>query len=39
MGIEVDRAITVSDWIIEHIVKNILPIKKDEDYKMAANLI
>jgi predicted nucleotide-binding protein (sugar kinase/HSP70/actin superfamily) len=36
MGIEVDRAITVSDWIIEHIVKGILPIKKDDDYKIAA---
>lgn len=36
MGVEVDRAITISDWIIEHIVKNILPIKKDDGFKIAA---
>lgn len=36
MGIEIDRAITVSDWIIEHIVKAVLPIKKNDNYKTAA---
>ena len=36
MGIEVDRAVTVSGWIIEHMLKNILPVKKDIQYKEAA---
>ncbi|WP_010248581.1 hypothetical protein [Acetivibrio cellulolyticus] len=36
MGIEVDRSITISGWIIEHMLKNILPAKKDLSYKEAA---
>ena len=36
MGIEVDRAVTVSGWIIEHMLKNILPAKKDLQYRQAA---
>ncbi|MDQ2085480.1 CoA protein activase [Herbivorax sp. ANBcel31] len=36
MGIEVDRSITISDWIVEHILKAVLPIKKDDCYKTAA---
>jgi predicted nucleotide-binding protein (sugar kinase/HSP70/actin superfamily) len=36
MGIEVDRSITVSEWIIEHMLKNILPVKKNLDYMEAA---
>lgn len=36
MGIEVDRAVTVSGWIIEHMLKNILPVKKDLKYVEAA---
>ncbi len=36
MGIEVDRAVTVSGWIIEHMLKNVLPAKKDLQYSEAA---
>jgi len=36
MGVEVDRAVTVSGWIIEHMLKNILPTKKDLRYRQAA---
>jgi len=36
MGIEVDRYVTVSGWIIEHMLKNILPVKKDLDFSEAA---
>lgn len=36
MGIEVDREVTVSGWIIEHMLKNILPIKKDLQFSEAA---
>lgn len=36
MGIEVDRAVTVSGWIIEHMLKNVLPVKKDLQYTEAA---
>lgn len=37
MGIEVDRAVTVSGWIIEHMLKNILPVKKDLQFSEAAH--
>lgn len=36
MGIEVDRAVTISGWIIEHMLKNVLPIKKDLQFSDAA---
>lgn len=36
MGIEVDRTNTVSGWIIEHMLKAIVPFKKDIRYKEAA---
>ncbi len=36
MGIEVDRSVTVSGWIIEHMLKNILPVSKEHSYKEAA---
>lgn len=36
MGIEVDRTNTVSGWIIEHMLKAVVPFKKDIRYKEAA---
>lgn len=36
MGIEVERYITISDWIIEHMIKNALHIKKRIDFVEAA---
>jgi predicted nucleotide-binding protein (sugar kinase/HSP70/actin superfamily) len=36
MGVEVDRSNTVSGWIIEHMLKAIVPFKKDIRYKEAA---
>ncbi|TYQ16454.1 UNVERIFIED_CONTAM: putative nucleotide-binding protein (sugar kinase/HSP70/actin superfamily) [Acetivibrio alkalicellulosi] len=36
MGVEVDRAITVSGWITEHILKAIIPYRKDISYKEAS---
>lgn len=36
MGIEVDRSITVSGWIIEHMIKNALSLPKDLRYAKAA---
>jgi len=29
MGVEVDRAVTISDWIIEHMLKNALKLPRD----------
>ncbi|MCX7710127.1 MAG: CoA protein activase [Clostridia bacterium] len=36
MGIEVDRQVTVSGWIIEHIIKNALHLPRDLRYAEAA---
>lgn len=36
MGVEVDRTNTISGWIIEHMLKAIVPFKKDIRYKEAA---
>lgn len=36
LGIEVDRQVTVSGWIIEHIIKNVLHLPKDTEYKKAS---
>ncbi len=36
MGIEVDRSLTVSKWISEHIVRKVLFLKKDDAFKKAA---
>lgn len=36
MGIEVDRAVTISSWVFEHILKSLLPFCRDNSYKEAA---
>jgi len=36
MGVEVHRFITISDWIIEHIIKNALRLPRDLRYAKAA---
>jgi len=36
MGVEVDRAVTVSNWIIEHMIKKALHLPRDERYVEAA---
>lgn len=36
MGVEIDRSVMVGDWIIEHIVKKALFLKRKEDFKKAA---
>ncbi|NLD48162.1 MAG: CoA protein activase, partial [Clostridiaceae bacterium] len=36
MGIEVDRSVTVSGWIIEHMLKSLLSFCKDKSYEKAA---
>lgn len=36
MGVEVDRKVTVSNWIIEHILKNALHLPRDMRYAQAA---
>lgn len=36
MGVEVDRAVTVSGWIIEHMLKPLLMIPRDTAFKEAA---
>jgi len=36
MGVEVDRAVTISDWIIEHMLKNALKLPRDLRYAEAA---
>jgi predicted nucleotide-binding protein (sugar kinase/HSP70/actin superfamily) len=36
MGVEVDRQVTVSEWIIEHIIKNALHLPRDLSYVKAA---
>jgi predicted nucleotide-binding protein (sugar kinase/HSP70/actin superfamily) len=36
MGVEVDRSVTVSGWIIEHILKNALHLPRDLRYEEAA---
>lgn len=36
MGVLVDRAVTVSGWIVEHMLKNAVPFLKDKRYKHAA---
>ncbi|MFZ5989254.1 MAG: CoA protein activase [Bacillota bacterium] len=36
MGVEVDRSNMISGWIIEHMLKAIVPFKKDIRYKEAA---
>jgi predicted nucleotide-binding protein (sugar kinase/HSP70/actin superfamily) len=36
MGIEVDRSVTVSEWVIDHIIKNALHLPRDMSYKEAA---
>lgn len=35
-GIEVDRSVTVSQWVIEHIIKNALHLPRDLRFKEAA---
>jgi predicted nucleotide-binding protein (sugar kinase/HSP70/actin superfamily) len=36
MGVEVERYITISDWIIEHMIKNVLNIRNKIDFAKAA---
>ncbi|MCX8128482.1 MAG: CoA protein activase [Clostridia bacterium] len=36
MGIEVDRSVTVSEWVIDHIIKNALHLPRDMSYAEAA---
>ena len=36
MGIEVDRSLTISEWIKEHIIKGGLKLKKENDFVKAA---
>ena len=36
MGIEVERSLTVSNWIVEHMLKPILHLKKNRPYEKAA---
>lgn len=36
MGIEVDRAVTISDWVIEHMIKKALKLPRDLRYVEAA---
>jgi len=36
MGVEADRAVTISDWIIEHMLKNALKLPRDLRYAEAA---
>lgn len=36
MGIEVERPVTISNWIIDHIIKNALHLPVDQSYKEAA---
>lgn len=36
MGIEVDRSVTISDWIIEHMIKKALKLPRDLRYVEAA---
>jgi Uncharacterized protein conserved in bacteria len=36
MGVEVDRQVTVSEWIIEHIIKKALHMRTNMDYAVAA---
>ena len=36
MGVEADRKVTVSNWIIEHMLKNALRLPKDMRYAKAA---
>lgn len=36
MGIEVDRSVTISEWVIDHIIKNALHLPRDLSYKEAA---
>ncbi|MCG8499629.1 MAG: CoA protein activase [Firmicutes bacterium] len=36
MGIEVDRSLTLSNWIVEHMIKQALHLKKNRPYEKAA---
>lgn len=36
MGIEVDRSLSVSNWIVEHMIKQALHLKKNRPYEKAA---
>lgn len=36
MGVEVDRAVTISEWVIDHIIKNALHLPRDTRYIEAA---
>ncbi|MDK2932195.1 MAG: hypothetical protein PWP27_5 [Clostridiales bacterium] len=36
MGVEVDRSLNISHWIVEHMIKQILPLKKHRPYEQAA---
>ena len=36
MGVEVDREVTISQWIIEHMLKKLFHIKRDTRFKEAA---
>ena len=36
MGIEVDRSLNISHWIIEHIIKHALHLRREQSYKKAA---
>ncbi|MCX8130365.1 MAG: CoA protein activase [Clostridia bacterium] len=36
MGVEVERSVTVSGWIIEHMLKNALHLPRDKSYEEAA---
>lgn len=37
MGIEIDRTVTISEWITDHILKNAFHIPFDKDFKEAAS--
>ena len=36
MGIMVERKVTISNWVMEHMVKSSIPFLQDKDYKIAA---
>ncbi len=36
LGVEVDRKVTISNWIIEHMLKKYLPVSRDMSYAEAA---
>lgn len=36
MGVEVERSLNISQWIVEHVLKEALYLKKEKSYKIAA---